>query len=176
MGLRVVMVLVVVGTLLFYFTHDEPLTVVAALSVGQSVGMGLVLCGVVGLSHYIGRVMAERHYRRAITDAPGAYVDLLEDLIEAAIEGGPERASVNARAIVKVRDDLSLTLAALGNALNGEIDRLKEQIQYDVPNQDVQAIQETIDVVWKAWPATGRQVQQGVEQLLIELGLLPVNR
>jgi len=147
---------------------------------------GLVVAGVSWTVATIRTRYSERNKVAEMLDAaPRNYVSELDKLISQAIAEGPDKAVLNARAIVKVRNDLRNNLVTISAKLNSEIDRLAEQLGElgprplgpSVPGEkpfiSSGAAWETIQVLQKVWPAKKREIEDAIRQILTEVGLDP---
>ena len=143
----------------------------------------LIVAAITGGAGWLwGRMQA----RKKIEAAPNRYVDELDKLINSGVKQGPEKAVINGRAIVRVRDSLRGSLVAISGQLNSEIDRLAldlngtpfpaSDLARAVEGQktpDPKQVYDTIQVLSKVWPAKREQVKVEIRKLLAELGLDP---
>jgi hypothetical protein len=73
-----------------------------------------------------GYFVSNKRYKAKIKDAPSVYTERLGGLIEVAYSEGPERAVINASAIVSVRNEMRISLISISNSLNSEISRMEQ--------------------------------------------------
>ena len=126
--------------------------------------------------------------RKKLNAAPRKYVEELEKLILRGYDEGLGKAIINARSIVSTRNDLRSSLISISARLNSEIDQLALDIGHrlikpdepSVPstnpnNSDIDAEKafETIQVLYRNWPAKKVQIEVEIKKLLTELGLDP---
>ena len=122
--------------------------------------------------------------RYMLDSAPEKYIQHLETAIKNGINEGEEKAVINARAIVDIRNDLRKTLMNISNLLNTEISYLATQIgkideidklhgyKNNKSNKiDEKEIYETIQVLDRKWPSKQDQVKVEIQKVLAELGL-----
>jgi hypothetical protein len=124
---------------------------------------------------------AKEHQRKKIDAAPREFVNELDKLISRAYFEGPDKAMVNARAIVAARNSLAAPLARIQIQLNSEIDRLAEEVgeifeklHRSVERRepaDARAVYETIEVLVRMWPAKKKQIEVEIRSVLAVLGL-----
>jgi hypothetical protein len=127
-----------------------------------------------------GREKGRGEKEQEIDDAPRKYVEHLDKLIRDAVHQGREKAVLNARAIVSIRNDLRGSMMRISELLNSDIDRLSreigEPIGREVDQQPQRAnpdtIYETIQVLEKKWPSKKDQVEINLRKVLAELGIL----
>ena len=142
------------------------------------IGAGATIAAaVIGLKS--GKKAGRKEKEKEIDDAPRKYVDHLDRLIQEAIREGGDKAVLNARAIVSVRNDLRNSMLNISERLNSDIDRLAEEIgeAKESPRFNRReaaspaVIFETIQVLSKKWPAKKDQVEIELRKVLAELGL-----
>jgi len=132
----------------------------------------------------LGRAWERRRIERKIDAAPKIYVQELDKLIARAMQEGPTKAVVNARAIVSARNSMRKSLVSISSNLNSEIDRLAVEIgeellqvaQPSMPTTNVPASSndrafQTIEVLSRIWPSRREEIVVQIRKLLAELGL-----
>lgn len=116
---------------------------------------------------------ARERYEQKIRAAPEEYVRLLKTQINGD-DLKPVGVPIQARSIVRVRDDLSGSLANLGKLLETEIDALAQLVQkYEqTPTPEIQEeMSTTITVLRHTWPAKEVEIKCELRKQLAELGL-----
>lgn len=127
--------------------------------------------------------------RKKVRKAPKVYVERIGNLIEHAYREGPSRCVINARAIVATRNTLRNSLQNLSGLMNSEIDNLADMVgsSYDIiassrigtgeegienfsPNRDL--VWESIEVLYRYWPAKSEQIEFEMRKVLVDMGLL----
>jgi hypothetical protein len=153
---------------------------------------GLIVAGVTGaLTWTWAQLKARRRMKeklRSILEAaPRQYVEELDKLIQRGIAEGPEKAVVNARAIVGARNSLRSSLVSISKQLNSQIDRLAleigEDVELPVPpstpranekaRDDPGAAFQTIEVLSRTWPSKKVEIENEIRKILTELRLDP---
>ncbi len=176
------------GTVSYYFVK----AVVAQVNFLNGAKMGTLLITVAGglivagVSWVSARIYERNKVAVMLDAAPRNYVAELDKLITQAVAEGKDKAVLNARAIVKVRNDLRNSLVTISTKLNSEIDRLAVQLGEIVPvaqgpsvpaaekpTVSAAAAWETIQVLQKVWPAKKKEIEDAIRQILTEIGLNP---
>jgi hypothetical protein len=143
----------------------------------------LLVAGLTGVTTWVWK---DKILRRKLDAAPRKYVEELEKLIAQAYKEGIEKAVVNARSIVSTRNDLRSSLISISSRLNSEIDQLAIDIGHTIIKPAEPSIRtteanennpkrayETIEVLYRNWPAKKVQIEVEIKKLLAELGLDP---
>jgi hypothetical protein len=135
-----------------------------------------------GIFFAVGYVVRGVEYKKKIDAAAQKYVERLGRMIEEAAAAGRDRVLINARAIIKVRDELREHMTTAVSLLNSEIDRLAHECggpEVSISRQESQPIKvdedkvwETIQVLQKAWPAKKDVLTFEIKKMLVELGLV----
>ena len=140
------------------------------------------------VTYYLTRDSERAKAKKVMEAAPSKYAAELDALIQNGVTQGRTEAITNARAIVKVRNDLRSSLISISSQLNSEIDILAAQIRELEGNAQVPFIQPqrarrglapedavytTIQVLAKEWPAKKTQIEVEMRKLLTELGCDP---
>lgn len=129
-----------------------------------------------------------RRFKSKIKDAPSVYTERLGALIEAAFSEGPERAIINASAIVSVRNEMRVSLVSISNNLNSEITHMEQLLGGDdtelskkhkieklkhekVADASPEELFRLIEILRKTWPEKRIIIEVQVRKLLAELGL-----
>ncbi|MCX6318498.1 MAG: hypothetical protein NTW29_14495 [Bacteroidetes bacterium] len=159
------------------------ITELKKMDIVNSIIAPLLVAVIIGIA---GWLYANLKWRKKIRNAPQKYVEELDKLIQDGVYEGPEKALINARAIVSSRDAMRKSLISISNQLNSEIDRLASEIGKKVELPTGPSIEgelpatieskrayETIQVLQKIWPAKKTQIKVEVQKLLTEMGLNP---
>lgn len=144
---------------------------------------GLIVAGLTGA---VGWLVRGETYRKRVDAAPTKFTARLTELIDRAVEEGPEHARVNARAILAMRDSFRRFSISISELLNSEMDVLAAQLNNGVvyrpivvraEQQDAKEhpsdaeLFDTIKVLQKAWRGKKDELDVTIRQLLALLGL-----
>jgi hypothetical protein len=141
---------------------------------------GLIVAITTGVAGYFMALFFER--KRYIAKQETAISSFSAILEKAIVQGSPS-AVAQARVIVGIRDSSRAELQNLGRLLNSEIDHLSNLLARvegynrearQIPQEVVEQISETIQVLRGLWPAKKTQIDVAIRRLLAELGLTPI--
>jgi len=129
-----------------------------------------------------GAIWQARKDQQRLEAAPRVYVNQLDLLIQRAVGEGEDRAILNARAIVAARNSLATSLMGISGQLDGEIDKLAQEIGEPTlkpgslalssnKEPDKKAAYQTILVLQRVWPTKKQQIEFEIRKLLAEMGL-----
>lgn len=127
---------------------------------------------------------AEAEFQRRIDAAPRQYVRELDRLIRVAVEEGPQKAVLNAGAIVEARNSLRSSLVSISTQLNSQIDELalnigqsirilQDTARHPFGKVNPREVFQTIEVLSRVWPARMLEMEVAIRKILVELGLTP---
>jgi len=116
--------------------------------------------------------------------APSRFISRLDGLIETAIKEGPEKAFINARAVIAARDHIARAMYLIGSSLNTEIDHLSsmckiESDQFEMKKRKPvygwksdEEIYSILLVLSKSWDIKRQSIMVGIRQILNDAELL----
>ena len=120
-----------------------------------------------------GEKEAQQLFQQRLEAAPILYTQKLDELIVGGLKEGENEAQVNARAIVRTRDNLRGSSETIASSLNGEIDQLAQELQSTASEEE---LRQTIKVLAKVWPSKKLQIQIEIRKVIAELGLEVVHK